>query len=128
LALVIGISVGASVFIHGLTNDSIEQKLVETSKNLNARLPVNVDSETRWDSTFAGPGTCLTYCYTLVNLSKSEVDPNEITLRMKPKLLEAYKTSPDMALFRDKHVTVRFQYKDKAGESVTVIEVSPADL
>ena len=128
MALVIGISVGASVFIHGLTNKSIEERLVETSKNLNARLPLNVDSETRWDTTFAGPGASLTYCYTLVNLSKGDVDPDKLTMQMKPKLLEAYKTSPDMALFRDNHVTVRFQYKDKAGEPVAVIEASPADL
>ena len=128
MAVVIGISVGVSVFIHLQRSDSTEEKLVQTSKHLNERLPMNVDSNTRWDTTVPGPGNCLTYCYTLVNASKSEIDTNEITTKIKPMLLLNYRTSPDMKLFRENSVTLRYMYKDKLGETVTVIEVSPHDL
>ena len=128
MAVVIGISVGVLTFIHLQRNESIEEKLVQTSKDLNARLPLNVDSETRWDTTVSGPGKCLTYCYTLINVSKSEIDPEQVTAKIKPELLLNYRTSPSMKLLRENHVILRYMYKDKVGETVTVIEVSPHDL
>lgn len=76
----------------------------------------------------ARPGKCLTYCYTLKNVSKSEINPGEVTAKIKPKLLLNYRTSPDMKLFRENRVTLRFMFKDKVGETVTLIEVSPDDL
>lgn len=128
MAVVIGISVGVSTFIHLQRSNSVEEKLVQTSKNLNARLPLNVDSETRWDTTVPGPGKCLTYCYTFVNASKGQINPDEVAAKAKAKLLLAYRTSPDMKLFRDNRVTVRFTFKDKLGETVASVEASPDDI
>ncbi len=131
VAVVIGISVGVSTFIHlqrSNSGNSVEEKLVQTSMNLNARLPLNVDSDTRWDTTMPGPGRCLTYCYTLINVSKSEIDPGEVTAKIKPKLLLYYRTNPDMKLFRDNGVTAHYIFKDKLGETVTSIKVTPDDL
>lgn len=128
MAVVIGIFVGVSTFIHLQRSNSVEEKLVQTSKNLNARLPLNVDSDTRWDTTVPGPGRCLTYCYTLINVSKSEIDPSEVIAKIKPKLLLYYRTSADMKLFRDNRVSVHYMFKDKRGETVTLIEVTPDDL
>ena len=128
MAVVIGTSIGVSTFIHLQRNESTVEKLVQTSKELNARLPLNVDSDTRWDTTVPGPGKCLTYCYTLVNVSKSEINPGEVNAKIKPKLLLYYRTNPDMKLFRDNRVTVHYMFKDKLGETVTSIEVTPDDL
>ncbi len=128
MAVVIGICVGISTFLHLQGGGSTEEKLAQTSKNLNARLPMNVDSETRWDTTVSGPGNCLTYCYTLLNVSKSELDPDKVTAMIKPKLLLRCKANPEMKLFRQNHVTLRFLFKDKVGETVTSIQVSPDDL
>ena len=90
-------------------------------------MPLNLDSNTRWDTTIPGPGNCLTYCYTLVNSSKSELNPDDLA-KVKPRLLENYKTNPEMKLFRENGVTLRYQFKDKDGQTVTTIEVSPQDL
>jgi hypothetical protein len=128
MAVIIGICVGISTFIHLQHSESVEEKLAQTSKHLNARLPMNVDSDTRWDTTAPGPGKCLTYCYTLVNVSKNEINLGEVTAKIKPKLLLYYRTSPDMKLFKENRVTLRFMFKDKVGETVTLIEVSPDDL
>ena len=128
MAAVIGISVGVSTFTHLQHSNAVEEKLVEASKNLNARLPLNVDSDTRWDTTVPGPGRCLTYYYTLINVSKSEIDPGEVTAKIKPKLLLFYRTNPEMKLFRDNRVTVQYVIKDKLGEKVTSINVTPNDL
>jgi hypothetical protein len=128
MAVVIGVCIGVTTFIHLQRSESTAEKLVQTSKDLNTRLPVNVDSETRLDTTVAGPGNCLTYSYTLINASKNEIVPGDVTAKIKPKLLLNYRTSPDMKLFRDNRVTVRYIYKDKLGKLVTLIEVTPDDL
>jgi hypothetical protein len=128
---VIGVCVGVSVFFHLQRSESTEStadRLVQTSKDLNARLPMNVDAETRWDTTVPGPGNCLTYCYTLIHVSKSEIDPGDMTAKIRPTILSSYRTSPGMKVFRDNRVTVRYMYKDKMGELVTLIEVTPNDL
>jgi len=127
-AVVIGVCVAASTFLHLQHRESTEDKLVQTSRNLNARLPMNVDNDTRWDTTVPGPGKRLTYCYTFVNASKTELDPEKIAARIRPKLLMYYRTNAEMKLFRENRVTVCYLYKDKAGETVTSIEVSPDDL
>ncbi len=85
MAIVIGVCVGTSVFIHLQRSESTEERLVQTSKDLNARLPMNLDSETRWDTTVPGPGNCLTYCYTLIHVSKSEIDPGEVAAKSKAR-------------------------------------------
>jgi hypothetical protein len=128
MAVVIGVCIGVSTFIHLQRGESTAEKLAQTSKDLNARLPLNVDGETRWDTTVPGPGDCLTYYYTLINVSKSEIDPGDVTAKIKPTLLLNYRTSPGMKLFRDNRVTLRYMYKDKLGEPVTLIEVTPDDL
>lgn len=128
MAVVIGVCTGVSVFIHLQPSESIAEKLVQTSKQLNTRLQVKVDADTRWDATSAGPGNCLTYCYTLVNASLSEINPDDVIAQAKPKIMLNYRTSPDMRLFRENHVTLRFMFKDKLGQTVTVIEASPNDL
>lgn len=128
MAIVIGISVGVSVFIHLQGGGSTEAKLVHASQYMNSRLPINVDSNTRWDTTEPGPGNCLTYYYTLVNASKSEIDPDQLIAKLKPEVLQLYRTSSQMKLFRENRVTLRFIYKDKLGEKITVIEVTPNDL
>jgi len=119
---------GVTKFSEAL-NTSSEEWLVLTSKRMNAGLPMNLDSYTRWDSTMPGPGNCLTYCYTLVKVSKSEIDPNKVNA-IKQALLNACRESsdPDLKLFQQKRVTLRFMYKDKYGEVVTLVEVSPNDL
>lgn len=128
LAVVIGTSVGISTFIHLQRSGSTEEKLVQASKELNARLPLNVDSDTRWDTTVPGPGKCFTYYYRFINVSKNEINPGEITTNIKSKLLLNYRMSPGMKLFREDRVTVRFIFRDKAGETVTSVEASPDDL
>ena len=128
MAVVIGASVGISTFTHLKRSGSTEETLVQTSNELNARLPLNVDSDTRWDSTVPGPGKCLTYYYTFVNLYKTEINRGEVSTKANSKLLLAYRTSPDMKLFRENRVTVRYIFKDKAGEIVTSVEASPDDL
>jgi len=95
---------------------------------MNAGLPKQVDRETRLDTTMAGPGNRLTYLYTLVNLSSADVDSTELTAKLKSQIINGYKTLPEMAAFRKRQVELHYHYRDKNGNVVATIVVSPKDF
>ena len=53
----------------------------------NRRGPVAMDGGIRWDRTVAGPGTRMTYHYTLTSLSSKEINRQTLTRQMKPALI-----------------------------------------
>lgn len=81
-----------------------DDALAETSKQINATLPMQVDRSTRLDSTAAGPGNRMTYVYTAVDLSAGSADAAAISAALKPQLINGYKTTPELAPFREKQV------------------------
>jgi hypothetical protein len=108
-----------------------EQMLVKASSDMNAKLPIMVDKYTRMDNTLAGPGKLLTYKYTLVQTVATDLDKaklEELRKSMKSTIVQTYKTSPAMKVFRDADVKLKYQYYDKKGAFVTDIEVNPTDL
>ncbi len=131
VAALIGGAVGKTVvksMFDRKASVSYDQVLVETSKRINATLPMHVDKETRMDSTVAGPGNRLTYLYTLVNLSSDDLDSATFIKNMRPQLIQGYRTSPSMAAFRERQVELHYHYRDKNGNVVAAIVVSPKDF
>ena len=86
------------------------------------------DRDTRWDSTGAEPGNKFIYIYTLVNHTKDEMDVPTLEKALRPKIIAGYKTSDQMKSFREHNVELHYQYKDKTGEFVFEIVVSPKDF
>ena len=105
-----------------------EKALTDVASDMNKTLPMSVDGETRLDSTAPGPGLKFTYVYTLLKHDKSELDVPSLEKSLKPKIVANYKTSPEMKQFRDMNVQLVYQYKDKNGESLFEIAVTPADF
>jgi len=109
-------------------SSSVEKVLIETSKQINATLPMQIDKETRMDTTLAGPGNRVTYAITLINASSADIDPAQFTKEMRPRLINGYKTNPKMAMFREKQVEMHYMYRDKDANTVANIVVSPKDF
>jgi hypothetical protein len=107
---------------------SFYKALVQTSNKINAKLPMQVDNETRLDATVVGPGNRLTYLYTLTSLSSDDVNVADLTAALKPRLVDGYRTSVGMAAFRRAKVELYYQYRDKDSNSLTTIVVSPKDF
>lgn len=105
-----------------------DQVLVEVSKKLNTTLPLQLNKGTRLDTTFPGPGNRLTYIYTLLNFPADGRQPAEIIAAIKPQLVNAYRTSTDMALFRERQVEMCCQYKDINGNFIVSFTVSSKDF
>ena len=109
-------------------NVRFDQVLVELSKKINTTLPMQVDRETRIDSTVAGPGNRFTYLFTLVNFTGDVFDSAEFIEAKRKELINGYRTNPSMAELRRRQVELTYQYRDKNGNAVATIVVSPKDF
>jgi len=107
---------------------SYDQVLVQVANETNKSLPMMIDRETRLDATVAGPGKRFTYSYTLVHLTRNDLDLSAFRTTMQPRLVANYKTHVDMKGFRDENVELHYQYKDKDSNFLIDIVVSPKDF
>jgi hypothetical protein len=109
-------------------SEAFDTVLADASAKMNARLPMQLDKDTRLDTTLAGPGNRMTYSYTLINLSAEDGDGDIVSKVMRPKVLNAFKTDPQFAVFREHRTEMHLIYRDKDGKFVTRIVISPNDL
>jgi hypothetical protein len=131
IAVIIGAWAGQNISQHAFASwqsHRFDQKLVEACAELNRKCPMMVDSETRAESTFIGPARTWHYHYTLVHWKKGQVDLAKFQEIMRPHILDAYRTNPDMADFRTYGVTLVYEYHDADGVHLLDITVGPNDL
>ena len=131
VALIIGITFGKGIvqlMFAKSDQPPIREVLAYASNKLNATLPMQVDQDTRLDSTIAGPGAVFTYMYTLVNYTGSEYSSVDFINTMKPRLINGYKTNPEMAVYRKGEVALHYYYRDKNGSEVAKIIITPKDF
>ena len=104
---------------------SFNEVMIEAANGLNESCPIMVDSETRLDNAVVLPGNIFQYNYTLVNSEKYEVNIPEMENYLEPLLVNNVKTNPDLKIYRDNNVTMTYYYKDRFGESLMKISVTP---
>lgn len=95
--------------------------------SINFKCPFMVDVDTRMDSVNILPDSTFQYNYTLVNQVRDRIDIRGLTIYMWSELLETVRFSSTMKLHRDHHLRLVFHYRDKNGEFVTEIVISPED-
>ena len=84
-----------------------------------------VDKETRLDNAVALPNNIFQYNYTLINMEKATTDINRIETYLTPIVINGVKTNPEMKFNRENKTTMGYYYKDKNGEFLFKILVSP---
>lgn len=84
-----------------------------------------VDEFTRLDNSIALPCNIFQYNFTLVNTIKSEVIPDTVKKYLEPSIISNIRTNPDLKFFRDNKTTMVYFYKDKNGEFVYKLSVTP---
>lgn len=102
-----------------------DELLLKTASDLNAKLPMMVDSETRLDSSVA-LNRSFRYNYTLVNYTSFDVSASDLRNALEQKLINNVCTTSEMQVFMKNGVTVGYAYYGKDGRQITVISVSPA--
>jgi len=105
---------------------TIDKVLVELASKLNKEMcPMMLDMDTRADNAMALPNKTFLYNYTLVNFENGMIDTTEIKKIIEPNIINGIKTNPNMEYFRDNKVTMRYYYKDKNGNYLFSIIVTP---
>lgn len=104
---------------------SYDKVMMKAASELNKTCPIMVDQSTRLDNAFASLENAFQYNYTLVDLTKAEVNPDTVRKYIEPGLINNVKTNPDLKIFRDNKTTVIYNYRDKNGEFVVKFSVTP---
>lgn len=104
-----------------------EEFLKMTANMMNSNLPMMLDEGTQWDSSYAGPGKMLTYNYTLVNYSASQIDGSMFANSIRSTLADTICTTPATQIFPDNGVMLNFHYYDNTRNLIARVNVAPSD-
>ncbi len=103
----------------------LDKAMMEMASEINKTCPVMVDSETRLDNTIVVSKNVFQYFYTLVNVDKASTDTIEMRKYLEPNIINFVKTNPQMKFQRDRKTTLNYYYKDKAGQFLILVSVTP---
>ena len=104
----------------------IQNMLLEAAAaEANKSCPVMLDEATRLDNVEALPANTLQYNYTLVTAEKTDFNFEAAKEYIEPGIIENIKTNPALKIYRDNNVTMIYNYKDKNGEVVWKLAVTP---
>jgi len=109
-------------FFEGKKEGTIDAVLIQIASEINKKLPMMVDANTRLDST-VGINRTVRYNYTLVKYTAEELDATALEQAMRPKLINNVCTTKEMEFFVKNNITVSYAYFGKNGKQVTVITV-----
>lgn len=104
---------------------SIDKQMMEVASQINESCPIMIDSDTRLDNSVALPDNIFQYYYTLVNLEKANINTEEMRNFLEPTIINFVKTTPQMEIQREYKTTINYHYRDKNGEFLLLISVTP---
>jgi hypothetical protein len=104
---------------------SYDKIMMKAASELNESCPMMVDQYTRLDNAVALPGNIFQYNYTLVDMTKAEVNLDTVKKYFEPGIINNVKTNPDLKLQRDNKTTMVYNYRDKNGIFVVKFSVTP---
>jgi len=126
---ILGILFGALAYFavqHFLFREpSIDKVFMNAASELNKTCPIMIDQETRLDNAVAMPNKSFQYNYTLINLNKSEISIDTVKKYLEPSIINNVRTNPDLKIYRDNKITMIYYYRDKNGEFVHKLSVTP---
>lgn len=104
---------------------NLEEQLTDAAREVNNISPKMIDEYSRLDSASTVSDQIFKYHYTLINMTKKEVNSDTVEKFIRPGIIENVKTSPDLKDFRDNNITMSYNYYDKNGDFVLHIDVTP---
>ncbi len=123
--IIAGIGVVFAVQLIFFKTPSFDRGMMQAASELNKTCPIMVDKETRLDNAVALPDKIFQYNYTLINIEKDNIDIKALEDYLEPILINGVKTSPELKIYRENKITMAYNYKDKNGEFLFKISVTP---
>ena len=128
VSAVLGYAIVSGVLELRHAQTPLDARLARVAANMNQQLPMMADADTRLDKVTAGPGAQLTYAFTLPNQEKSGLDLPAFQQSLRQTIINNYKTNSSMDELRASKVKLACQYKDKNGDLIAEIAVTPKDF
>jgi len=110
------------------TETNIQRELKKVASDINRKSPQQVDEETRLDGAETLPERTFLYKYTLISVTQEEVALSLLEEHVRPEIVKAYRTHPEMKYLRDNAVNLIYRYVDKDGKPIGDLTVGPKDL
>lgn len=109
------------------TKVDVSRFLVQASDTINQSLPMKIDTDTQWDSTFVGPGKMFGYNYTLLKYSAKQVDSKLFAQQFRPQVTNMLCKDPSSQVFRKNKVAMSVNVYDRSQVLISQIKVSPQE-
>ena len=122
VGMIIGTVITQQLFFK---SPSFDKVLMEMASEMNKSCPMMMDGETRLDNVTVLPPKTIQYNYTLVNMVKESIDTIVMKEYLEPNITNFVRTDPQMQFFRDNKTTINYHYRDKVGNYVFIIPVTP---
>jgi hypothetical protein len=100
----------------------LEQILIKTSVELNKQLPMEIDSNTRLDTTLVYKNE-IKYLYTLYTLNSAEIDAAMLKKTYEPNLINGVCTSENTSKLLKHGCKFIYIYRSKEGKEVLRMSV-----
>ncbi len=128
----VGKEVGKAAFSPSKpTEKEIMAKLAEgfevAAKQINESAPTMVDEETRMDRASVGPGALLTYHYTILNYSSSDIDSGVIKSNVFPLVKSGVCSNKDMKPSLQYGGTYAYSYSGSDGVLIDKFTIDSDD-
>lgn len=107
--------------------DVLIKGLTIAAEQINKRGPTMVDKDTRMDRAAVGPGSRLTYFYSLPNYSSQDMDPNWLHANVQPAVKNSVCASNEMKPSLQYGATYIYVYSGNNGTEITRFEISKSD-
>ncbi len=124
LIILIGIAGVSYLKSSGTAPTNRSMALQRYADQINSKLPRLEGDQIRLDKVTVVNAAQVEYRYTFVNKVKDEIDVNRLVAKVRPTLLENYRTGgDDFKMFRDNKIGLRSTFTDKQGQLIASIVV-----
>lgn len=122
---IFGVLMGKSGAIESETR--VDNVLANASAQMNEKLPMIVDRDTRLDKVSTDSGRHFIYHYTLVSVQSSDFDADAFHRIVRPQLKERLCNSAEMKNFLKNGVTISYLYSSMDGHPVGDAKFTPRE-
>jgi hypothetical protein len=100
---------------------SIEAEVAMINKNC----PKMLDEETRLEKVVFTKPALIVYNYSLVNVSRQNVDTAQFRMALWPGILSTIRIDTDLAGLRERQMNFEYRYYDKTKELIYTFKIAP---
>lgn len=118
-------NIGGKIASEAAFGPSSRDVIAAATREINKKLPMMVDKETRLDSTTPGPGRMLAYNYTLVNYTASQLSDQWLNTFQR-KVVKTSCRQKQKNLLSNK-ISMRYRYSSADGYMVRNFIINPTD-